>query len=513
MIPQGRKEWILKNKYLLILIVILLFAFIIRVQYLNTNQAVWWDAADYLMSAKEIGGVTNLETYDLNPKRPFLLPLIWGIMYRLGGNETLFNLSEIILSWLTVLFTYLIAKEFFNEKIALIATFMMSVLWMPIFFTHRLMTDVPALAFWLMTFYYFWKGYIKEEGKKYLYYSMAFLALSIFTRAASLINIIPIAIMMLIKQRLSLFKDKKFWISLLIFLLVLSPFIIWIFASYDNPLYEFTKSRGYKGELYNLSNLSNLWNNLSYITATLLTPYLSNILTPNLMGFIILLLVLFLSLDALIGLDLVIKNKDQDLMKKLFILISILTPYLFYSLFNPGIEDRYLMGMYPFMFILFGVGLVKLKDFLARYNKILSVIFIIVLLFIFGFVNFKTTDMTIKSKADSYAPVALAGKWIYENSYKMDKVISASKFQNMYYSERETYPFPKNEEEFASYLESVKPKYIVVSVFEPGFTPQWVYSYFDKYKDMFRPVQAYTATNNQALLVIYEYLPRNEAVA
>src|SRR3989344_7941832 len=245
---QERKSWIIKNKYLLLLILILIFAFIIRIQYLNINKAVWWDSADYLMTAKEIGGVTDLNTYDLNPKRPFFIPLVWSLLYRLGGNETWLHISEIILSLLAVLFTYLIAKEFYTETIALIASFMMAVLWMPIFFTHRLLTDVPALALWLITVFYFWKGYIKEEGNKYIYYAAIALGFSIFTRAASIINIIPLAIIMLIKQRLNLFKDKKFWLAVIILLLVLSPFIIWIASRYDNPIQEFMKSRGRKGE-------------------------------------------------------------------------------------------------------------------------------------------------------------------------------------------------------------------------------------------------------------------------
>jgi len=509
---QEKKSWIIKNKYLILLILILIFAFIIRIQYLNINKAVWWDSADYLMTAKEIGGVTDLDTYNLNPKRPFFIPLVWSLLYRLGGNETWLHISEIILSLLAVLFTYLIAKEFFTETAALIASFMMAVLWMPIFFTHRLLTDVPALALWLITVFYFWKGYIKEEGNKYIYYAAIALGFSIFTRAASIINIIPLAIIMLIKQRLNLFKDKKFWLAVIILLLVLSPFIIWIASRYDNPIQEFMKSRGRKGEPFQLSDFKNLWTNLNYITSTLLTPYLSNMLTPNLLGLIIILLIIYLSLDALIGFDIIIKNRDNELIKKLFLLILIFTPYVFYSLFNPGIEDRYLITMYPFMFMLFGVGLIKLKIFLTKYNKILSTILIITILLIFGFFHIKTTDTIIKSKADSYAQVAYAGKWLKENTYPVDHIITSSKFQNQYYSERETYSFPQEESEFLDYIKRVNATYIIISIFEPGFTPEWTFNFPQKYPNTFMPVQAYYLDSQQKQLALVIYKINKDAL-
>lgn len=499
------KEFILKYGIYFILIL----AIATRIPYTNTNQAVWWDSADYLSGAKEIGGKMNLETYDLNPKRPFLLPLLWGILYRLGANETILQLSNITLSVLVVLFTYLIGRDLYNKYVGLVASLLMSVLWMPLFFTFRFLTDIPALAFFLISLFYFWKGYINEiDKRKNILLFGLFFGLSFFTRAASLINIIPILAIILVKEKLKFFKNKNLILAVIVFLIVMSPFLIWLFATQDNAIQKFTGIGG-EGERGFSVKPSHLWTNAPYITSTLFP--VNTFVSRNIIGVIILLLVLVLTYDSLLGFDIMLKEKNHELMKKFFLLVWILTPYLFYSL-NPGIEDRYLLAMYPAMFILFTGSIVKWVDKVKQYKRdIISVL--VLLLILISVVHITTADKIIKSKADSYGPVAMAGKWINENSYRNDKVVSASKYQNMYYSERETYPFPKNEDEFESYLESIKPKYVVVSVFEPSFTPQWLYGYADKHDDVLKLAQAYTTTDNKALLAIYEYQAPDVAVA
>ena len=142
----------------LILIGILIFALIIRLKYLTINQAVWYDEAEYLASAKAWAFGTP---YELHFVRPVLLPFIFSIFYKLGGSELVFRTIILIFSITGIFFTYLIGKKLFDKWIALIATFILSFFYVHIFYTARLLTDLPSMTLWLISVWLFLNGYIE----------------------------------------------------------------------------------------------------------------------------------------------------------------------------------------------------------------------------------------------------------------------------------------------------------------------------------------------------------------
>src|SRR3989338_6338384 len=77
-------DW-LKDPYNKAFLGILIFAIIIRIYFLviTKNQAVWWDAADYLTEAKVLAGNLNINYY-FTPRRTFLMPLLWAGLLKLG---------------------------------------------------------------------------------------------------------------------------------------------------------------------------------------------------------------------------------------------------------------------------------------------------------------------------------------------------------------------------------------------------------------------------------------------
>ena len=168
---ESRKEN-LKNKLLnffseyhnIILVLILIFAFIIRIYFFfqTINQPLWWDESQYVEQARRLG--LNLETNDIwYYRRTMFLPLFWSLFFKLGFGETTLRLTEVFFSVLIVLATYLISKEMFNKKTALIAAFGVSISRIILFETTRLLTSVPETALMLLAVYYFYKGYIKEN--------------------------------------------------------------------------------------------------------------------------------------------------------------------------------------------------------------------------------------------------------------------------------------------------------------------------------------------------------------
>ena len=166
------------------------------------------------------------------------------------------------------------------------------------------------------------------------------------------------------------------------------------------------------------------------------------------------------------------------------------------------------------MLVFTSKGIIDFSDFIGK--KLFSkkiITFLIIIISLFGFyTQLIHADAIIKAKVDSYGQVRESGIWIKENSNSQDSIVSASVPQHSYYSERKVYDFAFNnpnqsEEYFNMKMSEIKPKYIVVSVFEPAFTPQWVYEWPSKNQDKVTPVKAYftDSEKKQPVLVVYKF--------
>src|SRR3989344_8780125 len=116
--PKKRQSKFLeffKDYWNILLLLILILGIGIRIYYFNIEQAVWWDEAEYTSGAKLIGGkLPENVNYEFNPRRPFFLPLFWGIIFKLGGNEFILRFFQLLFSIVALFLTYLIGKEMYN---------------------------------------------------------------------------------------------------------------------------------------------------------------------------------------------------------------------------------------------------------------------------------------------------------------------------------------------------------------------------------------------------------------
>ena len=142
----------------LLLIGVLFFALILRLKYLTINQAVWFDEAEYLSAAKN--WAFGYPPYELHYVRPAILPFIMSILYKIGASEITFRTLILIFSLIGVLFTYLVGKELFDKKVALIAAFISSSFYVYLFYTARIMTDIPSAALWMVSLWFLMNIYL-----------------------------------------------------------------------------------------------------------------------------------------------------------------------------------------------------------------------------------------------------------------------------------------------------------------------------------------------------------------
>ena len=408
---------------------------------------------------------------------------------------------------------YLIKEMYLDKKIALISMLIFSVLWEHLFYSNRFHTENFALVFQFLALIVLIKSYAKKEdfffikNKYSLFLVIIFSIAAVMFRPGNIIFIPGIFIFLILMKGNILFKNKKntrYYLSSLfmffiLFMITISKYSIPIISTYYQPDKP-----------------------LSWVSLTVFNGFFQPIspLLPNLLFYFFLLGIfmfifnLSLNYERLKNLNGDKENLDfkSDLLNILLI-FSILILFIFFI--RPGtIEYRWFFPLLPGMLVFTSKGIIDFSDFIGK--KLFSkkiITFLIIIISLFGFyTQLIHADAIIKAKVDSYGQVRESGIWIKENSNSQDSIVSASVPQHSYYSERKVYDFAFNnpnqsEEYFNMKMSEIKPKYIVVSVFEPAFTPQWVYEWPSKNQDKVTPVKAYftDSEKKQPVLVVYKF--------
>ena len=492
-----------KDPYNKIFFGILILAIIIRFYFFfeTMHQPVWWDEADYLGESKVFGKVMDID-YAFNPRRPFLLALTFGLMFRLGFGEVSLRVLELLLSILAIPALYLVGKTLFNKEVGLISSFLLAIYWEHLFYSFRLMTEIPSLTLLLFSIYFFWEGYINKKPKMLPLFGL-FFGLSVMFRAGMFAIGVSFFFFMILVDRLKFLKNKGVWAAGIIFLLIFSTFLGYIYfkEKSTNPLDRFfgvsegrfglSKAMGFSGiKQYALFSPV-------YFGTVLLIPFLFGLL--------------LLFFDIALRIDLIWKKRSSQMTKYLFIFLWVAVPFLFHALIGDHMESRYLLSILPAFFIILSNGLIKIKELTLRYGKNIGILILIIFLLSGAYYQIKQANQTISAKSASYLEVMQSGIWLKANTPKDAIIFSESWPQHTYYSERKVYAFMSphlNESYFEEKVKEIKPDYLVLSIFEQH--AQWAYTYPQKHNDTLIPVQAYPAQTNQPTLIIYKFNYKNE---
>lgn len=518
--------WI-QDSYDKLFLLILLAAFIIRILvYLKTNdQALWWDAADYMASAKKWAGI-NPNLIDIwYYRRGFLWPLIGTLLFKIGSGELGMRFLVVLLSTGIVFASYFLIREIFNKKLALLTSLGIALSWVFLFFTGRLLTEIPATFFLLTSLIFFWKGFMKNQGTKYFILFGVFAALTVLTRMQYLMFVIPILILALVREKHKIFMNRKLWFSLIIFIIVLLPHLYLYNKHFGNPVLDLTNYYlGIEGvsktgevgvELAKTSDLFLYINNLPYILDANQQGYSSLfVIGPIYFLFIIGFFLFFI--DLFLGFDKIFSN--EIIQKKFFILSFIVLSFLFLGYMAPQLEQRYVMPVIPFLFLItvypfyFLIGFLKEKINPITITIIFLIMFLVVLI-----PNYRFGFSLIESKKLSYQEVKLAGEWIKQNSNLEDIIIGSGLPQLTYYSERNVYPLELayrrdivkgNESDLDKFILEKRPKYLVASAYERE--EPWAFAYPQKHADILIPVQVYPNAQ-QPIVIVYQFDYDNKA--
>ena len=520
------KSW-LKNKDNALFLLLMSFTTIIFIYYFFKlgEQPIWWDEGDYLAISKvwALGQSTPEWWSHFTGMRPLLMPIIWAGMFKIG-------LSEIVLRFFTlfipsiaiVLLSYLIASAMYNKKIGFIAGSMMAAYWVFLFYSFRLLTDIPSVFFGMLTLYFFINIYLNKEKKYGLYLAVVFGVLAFSTRFALALVLISIIIYLLFVKKLALLKDKTIWKAGGVGLLCFIPYLVYFVAT-KFYLFNFYFGAGAVSvkQAVQWNIIPMIFSFIDPITQTPGMPFYYHIF-----GFTII-LGLISMFSFFISFDMFWRQTDKRFNYDFFIILFLIIHLVFYIIIFRAANDRWLLMLMPMIFILCAKGIMFAYKSIKKYSLYIALLFVAVVLLAGIYQNISHANSLIDDKRDSYREIKLGGEWLRENTPENAKIITASIVQNQYYSERQSYDFHTNdsiwssctdlsgavslnescqlgtEEAFNTKVAELQPDYMIVSVFEPVFTPEWVYTYPQRYN--MTTVQGYANKQGRPMLVIYKF--------
>ncbi|MDO8467779.1 MAG: glycosyltransferase family 39 protein [Nanoarchaeota archaeon] len=402
----------LSDKYNLGLVVVLVFAFLVRLYYftITKDQALWWDELIYGTLAKNIlSGFAYSQMPILVGEimiRPPIVPFIWAVLMKIGFEEPASKfVLEFLPSFFSILMVYLIGEKMYNKKIALIASAVLAVSWLHIFYSMRMLTDVPAPFFALLSIYFFFKA--GEELKlKPFALSIFFLSIAILIRyPVGLIGFVYIAFL-LFTQKLSFLKKKTFWIGGIIGMI---PIVI-LFA------YNFITSGSLFPAALNYAQSAGEKTSFAYYTLGFLPHILQ---WPFLILFIAGILIVLLRL--FVGYDLI--NKNKMLKSDLFLSLLLIFTLAFFIFLIKAAEDRYLFIAVLSLVVFPAIAIEKIASFLQKNYKISAILVVSVLLLAGAYYNYTYGDAIIKDKAQSYYDIKQVSLWMNTNLPNGSRII------------------------------------------------------------------------------------------
>ncbi len=516
-----RKEKIknfLRNNHNLLLFLLVGFTIIFKLYYFFKlgNQPIWWDEGDYLAISKV--WAANMPTPEwmahFTGMRPLFLPLLWSVLFKFGFGELFVRfLTLLIPSIGSVYVLYLLGKDMYNKYTGLIAGLILSTYWVWNFYSFRLLTDIPAVFFGLLSFYFFWSWYELKGRPLGLYLSLLFGVLAFSTRFPYALVPVSFTIYLLITRKLALFKDKTIWKASLIGLIFLLPYLIYLISINFAPL------QFYFGDTAISIKQSIQWVLISDVFSFLHGAWFISAIIG------------LLSIGQLfLGLDIVIKQKDKKLNSDLLLWIWLLIHFIFYVIIIRAGNDRWLLMISVGLFLVASRGIVFVYDSIKKYSHIFAIVLCLGLVFFGAYQNINHSTDLIEGKKTSYVAIKDSGLWLKENTPSDSKIMTPSIVQNQYYSERDSYDLFYNttllpngcidlygatvandscqkasEDLFNKKISLVNPDYFVISVYEPVFTPQWAYTYAQRNNLPFVKAFFQPENPNQPVLIIYQF--------
>ena len=463
----------MKSVFLLALCLITLAAFFVSLQNAEKNKAYWWDEVEYVSLADNMhdkGTYAFAYSDEIQSFRPPLLSVyISTFYYLLGNNELSVRIFVSVFSALSVAIAFLLGKKLFDEIAGIVASLLVFHSTLFIFYSARVLTEVPAIFFAAFSAYFLWEAFGEKKAYALPFFAISF-SLGFLMKYTFAFFALPFGLLALVailfKNRLPILLSKHLVFSAVAVLALVSPILIFSQNTFGSSVKIFSEQ---VGAVQNADNPNFYFENLGHILTS------DSIVILIILGFLLAVL-LFLM-------------KDKSAFPALFLSVSVISFFLLLNYFIPHKEDRYLLPILVlalslpafFFSTLFRHSLSLATELWKSKGKIgetkavglaFSVFFLLFSIqgiYAGAFGNQESAKSLLDSKANTYAELKDAGEYINKmagsGGYVMSDYILIA-----FYSKKFHTGLPSDAAGLVSEVEKKNVHFIATSIYGSGNT-------------------------------------------
>jgi len=305
----------------------------------NGDESIYSGQAASLLGEQDF-----LKDFAVFRAHPLLLQSLLSVAFALFGiHDTVARMVPVIFGTLSIFVTYLLAKELFDRKVALVSSLVLALLPFHIVFSRQVLLDVP-LSFFVILFLYFVTKFKISERNIYSYWSGVSCGLCLISKEVGIIMLPIFVAYAFITHTLKL---RKFVVFLIGFAFAIVPYVLLILIRRDavNALFIYANFQVNR-------------------EATILSARYASTLINEAFGYVLSILIIVSVLLILIECKSSGSRKYRD--QIILLVITLGTLFLFYQLL-PSQGDRFLITLMPVGVILGCSFLVT--NYVNRLNK------------------------------------------------------------------------------------------------------------------------------------------------
>ncbi|MBI2208859.1 glycosyltransferase family 39 protein [Candidatus Woesearchaeota archaeon] len=421
-----------------LLILILLFALVLRLIFFSGMGTS--DDLAYSRYAANIGK-------GIEPESVLTLSTRLGIIYTTAFSYKLFGIndfSSVLFVFLTslasIILIFYFGKLLFNEKIGLMAAFLLSFFPLDVFYSTKLFTDLPSAFFMALGVYVFLYSEMKSRLKYGIGYMLSgiFIGIGYLIRESVLLIVLFFIIYILYKKRV---KKEYFLVPLGVLIIIVFESLLFLNVTGD-PLFRFNASQKY---LEDAVIQHNYFGRLDFPTGLFHYPWL--FLTNNLLSFF------YIFVFIAIGYAIIYRKKES------YVMLLWLLPLMIYLAFGSSSLTQYIpfkaADRYTYLFTM--PAILLLAFFLMDKNELMKKVIMpltlmLLLISSIGAVYLAENVVISDNLKKLYSELKSLGKTIYLD----DRSVKAIDYLSGYKNSLDLRKYPNN-------FSGVKDAYVVIN--------------------------------------------------
>jgi 4-amino-4-deoxy-L-arabinose transferase-like glycosyltransferase len=446
---------------------LLVLAALLRLVSLGVTEVEWWDSTIYLTEARRIAsGISWAPAYERH--RAPLLPWIGALSYGAGLDEAGLYLANVVFSVGTVWLMFRAGELLFGRRAGLVSGFLMAVSWESLFFTQRVLTESPALFFWVLSIVAYAAAVVRGRTAwlPLLGPAVALAFLAHF-RAAAIV--LALALHFVAAGKWTLLRRKEVLVSVALGLAGLASYAAFSARRWGAP-FELLRA-------YQVQRLGSIGPERLGVFARYL-EYLPSYLGSALFALLVAVLVVALGgAVRTLAKRREARDRTEGLHRGLLLAGLVLVPLLVPSLFEK-FHHRLGILCLPGLFLVLGAAMARIEAWTRARSVVVSRALVAGALAIAAAQQLSTADDWLHAEGKSYLSVKQAGLWVGQHSRQEAAIVTTSWPQINFYAERRTFDVPGTAGEFEALVRTRNTPYLVLSAYERR--PAWVEPYLEE---------------------------------